>query len=290
MPDKFSAVWVSHSSISDFKRCPRRYYLANVYRDPRSNHKISLASPSLSLGSAVHEVLESLSMLPTNERFKVSLIERFQTAWSKISGERGGFEGKEDETRYKTRGEDMLRRVVAHPGPLERLAVKIKQDLPHYWLSEDDNIVLCGRIDWLEYNPGDDSVSILDFKTGKNDEAPDSLQLPIYHLLAHNCQTREVKKASYWYLDRDDVPVEQTLPDLDRSRETILKVAKEIKLARALERFKCPEGDSGCKYCRPYEKILKGEAQFVGVDETSRDVYSLHSTNTIAQFPESEIL
>ena len=289
MPDKFSAVWVSHSSIADFKRCPRRYYLGNVYKDPRSHHKVTLVSPALSLGSAVHEVLESLSVLPTAERFKISLLERFAESWSKVSGVQGGFEDKETEAIFRKRGEDMLRRVMAHPGPLERLAVKIKQDLPHYWLSEGDNIVLCGKLDWLEYDEVQDAVSVLDFKTGKNDEPVDSLQLPIYLLLAHNCQTRPVKKLSYWYIDRDDVPLEQKMPEVDRARETVLKVAKEIKLARALERFKCPEGEGGCKYCRPYEKIIKGDAQFVGVDATGRDVYSLAAKNA-SILPESEIL
>ena len=70
----------------------------------------------------------------------------------------------------------MLQRVIKHPGPVAKLAVKIKQDLPYYWLSEEDNIILCGKIDWLEYLPDQDGVHIIDFKTSKYDEAPQSLQ------------------------------------------------------------------------------------------------------------------
>lgn len=300
MADTFSAIWVSHSSISDFRHCPRRYYLANVYRDPRTRHKLALTSPSLALGSAVHETLESLSVLPLADRFKIPLLERFQSAWNKISGAKGGFPDPDTEAIYKQRGEDMLRRVVAHPGPLERLAVKIKTDLPHYWLSEADNLILCGRLDWLEYDPADDSVSVLDFKTGRKDEPEDSLQLPIYYLLAHNCQTHPVKKLSYWYLERDDAPTSATLPDLDNASSIVLKYAKEIKLARALERFKCPAwpaeasakaaGVKGCKYCEPYEQILRGEAQFIGTDASSRDIYSLLGKNGVSAQPESQIL
>lgn len=288
MPDKFSAIWLSHSSINNFKNCPRAYYLSSIYRDPRTGHKITLVTPSMSLGSAVHEVLESLSVLPTSDRFKVSLIERFQVAWKKVSGPLGGFDDQETEAKYKARGEEMLRRVMAHPGPIASKAVKIKMDLPQYWLSEEDNLMLCGKLDWLEYNESDDTVSILDFKTGVGEESIDSLQLPIYYLLAHNCQTREVKKASYWYISRDDMPIEKKLPDLDHSYNLVLKVGKEIKLARSLERFKCPAGDDSCRHCAPLEKILKGEASFVGNGDYGTDLYALFKSNNT--LPESEIL
>ncbi len=227
----------------------------------------------MALGSAVHEVLESLSNLPTEDRFKTSLVERFDQAWQKVSGPMGGFADEATEANYKNRGEDMLRRVMAHPGPLAQKAVKINADLPQYWISEEDNLILCGKIDWLEYIEENNSVRILDFKTGVGEESVDSLQLPIYYLLAHNCQTRDVTGASYWYIARDDFPVEKKLPDLDKSKELVMKVGKEMKLARQLERFKCPEGDAGCKYCTPYEKIIRGEAVYVGTGEYGSDVY-----------------
>lgn len=270
--DKFNAIWLSHSSINNFKHCPRAYYLSSIYRDPRSGHKISLITPSMALGSAVHSVLESLSTIPLEKRFEISLIERFASAWIKVSGQMGGFTDSETEASYKKRGEDMLRRVMVHPGPLAGKAVKIKMDLPFYWISEEDSLILCGKLDWLEYLP-DDSVHIIDFKTGVGEESVDSLQLPIYHLLAHNCQTREVKKASYWYLSRNDLPIEKKLPNLVKSKELVMKIGKEIKLARSLERFKCPSGDIGCKHCLPLEKILRGEAIYVGTGEYGADIY-----------------
>lgn len=271
--DKYSAVWLSHSSISDFQKCPRRYFLNNVYKDRRTGHKIMLTSPALALGSAVHAVLESLSTLPVKERFATSLIERFQPAWAKVSGKQGGFTDEATEHDYKQRGEKMLRQVMQHPGPLQELAVKLKQDLPQYWLSESDGLILCGKIDWLEYLQAENTVGIIDFKTGKGEERPDSLQLSIYYLLAHNCQERPVTRVSYWYLARDNAPTPQTLPDLDAAEATLLKIGKEIKLARALERFKCPEGESGCRFCLPYEQIIRGEAEFVGTSEYNQDVY-----------------
>lgn len=272
--DKYAAVWVSHSSIADFLKCPRAYYLKNIYRDKATGNKIKLMSPPLALGQAVHEVIESLSCLPVAERFTEPLLVKFHIAWQKVNGKLGGFFDFEVENEYKKRGETMLGRLANNPGPLKNLAVKIKQDLPYYWLSDKDNIILCGRIDWLEYMPETQSVHIIDFKTGRHDETLESLQLPIYYLLAKNCQKHPVVKASYWYIDRLDKPTEQELPDADLATQKVVDVAKKIKIARKLGVFKCPQKD-GCSACKPFELIIKHEAEFVGTGSYNQDIYIL---------------
>ncbi len=289
MPDKYSAVWVSHSSISDFLNCPRAYFLNNVYRDPKTGHKIQLMAPALALGGAVHEVLESLSVLPSTERFKEPLVARFTRAWKRVAGRRGGFTSTEQEDRYRRRGEEMLHRVTTHPGPLMNKAVKIQQDLPQYWLSEADNIILCGKIDWLEYLPDSDTVHIIDFKTSKSEERESSLQLPIYHLLVANTQGRQVSKASYWYIALNDELTPKELPDLAAAHEQVLEIAKKMKLARQLERFKCSQGD-GCYHCKPLEKIIRGEAEFVGENDYRQDVYIIDENSEAADQVDSVIL
>lgn len=271
--DKFSAVWVSYSSIEDYIKCPRAYYLKNVYRDPRTGHKVKLMQPALALGQAVHEVIDSLSILPAEKRLTQPLVGRLENTWIGISGKLGGFKSKSEEQNYKERGRQMLKRLKENPGPILNQAVKIPQELPYYWLSEDENIILCGKIDWLEYLPEDDSVHIIDFKTGKKEEHPDSLQLPIYYLLVSTCQKRPVNRASYWYLHRDDDPKTMTLPEKKESEEKILKIAKKIKLARTLNHFRCPQ--NGCNYCHSFEAILKGHAELVGVDHFNADIYVL---------------
>lgn len=271
--DKFTAHWFSHSSIKDFLDCPRAYYLKNVYKNPKTNRKIQLVSPPMALGLAVHEVLESLSLLNKDKRFENPWHEKYDQAWSKVSGKRGGFLDRDVEYRYKKRGQEMLNRAYQNPGPLKELAVKIKQDLPYYWLSEEKEIILCGKLDWLEYLEDTDSVHIIDFKTGKSTEDDNSLQLPIYLLLASNCQPRKVVKASYWYLARDDKPKKVELPDLETAEKKVLKITEKIKLARQIEKFDCPK--QGCWACEPYEKIIKGEAELVGADLYNRDVYIL---------------
>ena len=273
--DKYKAVWVSHSSISDYLACPRAYYLRNVYKDPLTGHKITITAPALSLGQVVHEVLESLSTLPAPERLKTNLLKRFDETWNKVTGVKGGFKNANQEKDYKDRGEAMIKTVTNNPRFLEKKAVKIKSDinLPNYPFSIEDNIILCGKIDWLTYNEKNNSVHIVDFKTGKNEESESSLQLPIYSLLVKNTQKRKVNGASYWYLETDKV-VEKDLPNEKEAFEKVYEVAKRISLARKLGHFVCPKG--GCIKCLPLERVLRGEATKVGISDTRQDIYVLN--------------
>lgn len=278
-------VWVSHSSMADFLKCPRCYYLRNVYKSKQTNRKMNIITPPLALGQVVHEVIEGLSSLPREDRFKGPLLEKFEKSWEKVTGEKGGFKDSAEEEGYKQRGREMITRVVENPGVLLNKAVKIKPrtekdrlsnfDLPYYQFSEPDNIILCGKIDWLEYMEADDSVHIIDFKTGKNEEDESSLQLLIYFLLAKNCQKFNVTRASYWYLDRDDAPGSIPLPEEREATERILEVAKRVKLARQLNLMNCHKG--GCFACLPFEAVLRGEGKLVGVSDTNQDIFILPS-------------
>lgn len=271
--DKYAATWVSHSSISDFLQCPRLYYLRNVYKDSRTGHKITVMKPALALGQCVHDVVEALSTLPVEERLTISLTKKLDVVWQKVAGKKGGFKSSANEAEYKARGVQMLQRIEKNPGPILDKAIKIKQDLPHYWLSEEDNIILCGKVDWLKWNEEDDTVEIIDFKTGKGEEKVNSLQLPIYHLLVANTQKRIVSGVSYWYLDRDDTPTPMALPDLSLAHSEVLEVARRIKLGRQINHLKCKT--DGCFACRDLERVVNGEGELVGESDYRQDIYIL---------------
>lgn len=284
--DKYSAVWVSHSSMGDFLKCPYAYYLHNIYKDPKTGRKINIVNPSLSLGVAVHEVLEGLADFSFDKRFEKPLLETLETEWKKVSGKKGGFKTIEEENQFKERAISMINRVDNNREPLLKKTVKIKEGNngmpPNFYLSEEENIILCGKVDWLIYVPQDDSVHILDFKTGKNEEDNQSLQLPIYSLLLHNLQKRKVSGASYWYIDRDDKPIEVDLPSIEESYERVFKVAHKISKEREKakqippeEVFLCPRGEKGCFSCNPFRKIIKGEANYIGVGDMRQDLYML---------------
>ncbi len=267
--DKYTAVWVSHSSIGDFLKCPRAYFLHNVYKNPDTDRKMSVVSPAMSLGSAVHSTLEQLKLVPVQDRLRRDLLADFENEWKKVSGKIGGFTNTEEEQEAKARGRAMIERVVKNPGPIAQKTIRLKEpanDMPqNFYLSEEDNIILCGLIDWLEYVEEDDSIRVIDFKTGKREESENSLQLPIYLLLLQALQKRRVSGAAYWYLDKDDAPTDQPLPDVHDAREKVLSVAREVKSAREKNVFECPRGSAGCYACHPYEAIMRGEAEYVGV-------------------------
>ena len=277
IPDKYSAVWVSHSSMGDFLKCPRAYFLHNVYKNPKTGRKMAIVGSALSLGLAVHTTLEDLKLLPLEERMKRDLLADYEKAWGAVSGKKGGFTSADEEAAYKERGRAMVERVVKNPGPIARKTVKLKEahnGMPqNFYLSEDDNIILCGLIDWLEYVEADDTIRVLDFKTGKHEETEGSLQLPIYLLLLNALQKRRVSGAAYWYLEKDDAPIEVKLPGIEEAKEAVLAVARRVKDAREKKEFVCPRGEGGCFACRPFEKILAGEAESIGVVGHGQDGY-----------------
>jgi RecB family exonuclease len=282
MPDKYSAVWVSHSSMGDFLKCPRLYYLHNVYKDPTTNRKMTIVTPHMSLGIAVHNVLEGLGAYPSTERMARDLRAQFEEEWLTVSGKKGGFLSNEQEEEFKMRGKDMINAVIKNPRFLTNKRIKLPQsNMPcNFYLSEDDNIILNGLIDWIEYLP-DDSLHLIDFKTGKHEEKESSLQLPIYLLLCNSLQKRKVSKASYWYLDGDRI-VEKELPDIDTARRDVYDVAIKVKEAREAKVFNCPQGDGGCMHCRIYEEILllkngeESNAEYIGVGGFKQDIYLVH--------------
>ncbi|MCX6718306.1 MAG: PD-(D/E)XK nuclease family protein [Candidatus Staskawiczbacteria bacterium] len=274
--DKYNSVWVSHSSIADFLKCPRLYYLHNVYKNDKAR-KINITSPALSLGVSVHETLEGLAKHKAEERFLIPLEKIFEEEWKKVSGKQGGFKSEQEEAEAKERGKNMILRVVKNPGPLAKKTVKLPPSAnnmpPNIFLSEEENIILSGKIDWLEYIPEDDSLKMIDFKTGKNEEKEDSLQLPIYLLLLNNLQKRKISGAAYWYLDKDDKPISVKLPDAKKAKEDVLAIARKIKIARENKEFNCPRGEKGCFGCLPFEKILRGEAEFIGIGGYGQEMY-----------------
>lgn len=265
--------WISHSKIGDFLKCPRAYFLKYEYRDPQTRNKITLTNPHLSLGGAVHDVLESLKHLNSDVRFNTSLLDNYEIEWSKCTGELGGFSNPEQEKEFKERGANMIKRVMDHPGLLLNKALKItSQDQlpPRYLFSKEHNILLSGKIDWIEYLPEDDSMHIIDFKTGKKDEDEDSLQLPIYCLLVKNLKNRIIKKISYWYIERDNEPREMPMPALEEAQTKILDIALQIKKMKLTRSFTCQR--NGCFTCLPLEAVVQGKCKFIGT-RGYQDVY-----------------
>jgi hypothetical protein len=286
MPDKYKSVWISHSSIRDFLSCDRLYYLKNVFKDPSTRRKINIASPYLTLGIAVHKVIEDLKKIKSEDRekeIKENLLNNFEKEWKKYEGKKGGFQTEEEEKSFYLRGEEMLQKIIDNPKILLNKIIQqnyfYKGDIvPNYYLSEDENIILCGSIDWIEYLE-QDAIRIVDFKTGRNDEDDDSFQLPIYYLLISNLMKQNsqkiynIKEAAYWYLDHDNkkenseheefhiVKIDDMkLESIHETEKKILELGVQIKNLREKGVYVCPNEKmkgEGCKSCRDFERVYK---------------------------------
>lgn len=284
--DPYTAVWLSHSSITDFLSCNRLYYLKNIFKDPVSRRKINIASPYLSLGSAVHNTLEDLKNLSQEERekeIKENLLENFKKNWQNYTGEKGGFLNTEEEKEFFERGESIIKNIIKDPKILLNKIIKEnyfwERDLhngfnPHFPISLEYNLVLNGAIDWLEYLEDKNSIRVTDFKTGRNDEKEESFQLPIYYLLIDNLDKKKkykVDSVAYWYLDHENKKEntehkeleiielnKEKLEEIKKKEKEIIEIGKSIKAFRENGIYKCNnekvEGE-GCFYCRDFEKV-----------------------------------
>lgn len=275
MPNKFAATWISHSSISDFLKCPKAYYYRNVYKNPDSNKKISIVGEYLSLGVAVHEVVEKRAELPKETRLDVDFKQEFLKEFEPFRGEKGGFKSLDSEKDFENRGLSLMDNIQNNPGPLARPLVKLlkdRKDLPWVWVCEKEEIITSGKTDLIEWE--EDGLVPIDLKTSaKNSEKADSLQLPIYSILIDHFKTKKAKKGAYWYPAQGPDLVYKDLPPVKESLDKLLSLGQAIKEARKAKEFKCPY--NGCWSCRDYERVLKGEGKFIGLGSFGAEQYFL---------------
>ena len=251
----------------------------------------------MSLGSAVHQVIEPLANLKVEDRLEKinnpisNLIDTYNNVWKKFSGIMGGFESPEQEDDFKRRGLEMIKNVSENLGPIKNKTVKFYSGdfIPNIYLSEQENIILCGLVDWVEYVEKDDTLRVIDFKTGRNEEKEDSYQLPIYKILVESLQKRKVSSGAYWYLDKDKFPINKELldEDMEEVKNELLKIGLEIKKLKYGENV---ENNFVCKYtnaekkcfaCEEFELIQnfdngtdKSErVKYLGVGEYKQDLY-----------------
>ncbi len=278
-------LWISHSAISAFKKCPRLYYMQYVYRNPETGNRIQIINPYLSLGSAVHDTVEELADFPAKERIKMSLEERFKKIFSSYSGVQGGFISEKKEEEFKERGLMMVRRVEGSP-MLKSPSLKPEKKLPNVDLFK--GVKLVGSLDWIEVlHCG--GAHIIDFKTGNSKETNGSLQLPIYTILAKENIDKEVKKVSYWYLQHDDTPVEHEIGDVPASLQKIKDITLEIQKAIESKHFPCSY-PGRCFACGDYDRIFSGEAKMIGSQGKKDNFCVFKPENVMEKIVEDDFL
>lgn len=272
-----NAVFISPSTLSDFDKCPQLYYYKSVYR-AKSGLKIQIINPSIALGQVVHDAIDEIVKLPAVQRSKDKLLEAYEFYWKSVTGEKGGFTTEEGE--FKHRGLEMLDRFWANGHFRDAEMVKIPS-FPKVDLGP--NLILTGKLDWIEKDG--DFYHVIDFKTGKNEEKSDSMQLPIYAVLACGIFKSFNIKTSYWYLDRDDQFTDFPLPDINETTRVLVKKGEILTLARQTNSFKCQSGKENCYACRDIQAVADGLGKLVAIDTTNykQEIYILPKSEQVAE-------
>lgn len=263
------AIFVSYTSLSDFLKCPRAYFLKNIYRDPKTNFRLQVASPYLSLGSTVHDAIKWYLDLK-GQVTKEQLEEKYRNLWLKYRGKKGGFESREQEGDFGKRGLKMLDNFFTNAQILEKITHHV--DFPKLNLFED--VILMGNFDFVGEKE-DGTLHVLDFKTGSKDEK-DPIQLYIYAILAEANLGKPVSSASFWYLDRDDAPRDIVLDPLEPKLEWLKEKGKLLKQAIGEGVWDCKDGEELCNECKIYTALIGGKGEFQFSDyRYKKDVYFL---------------
>lgn len=261
------ALFISYTGLKDFLKCPRSFYLKNIYRDPKSGYRIQIASAPMTLGSLVHDGIKWYLQTGRNAA-KEAVVAKFRNHWLKYRGKKGGFASNKEEGEFGKKGLKMIDNFFENLGVLE-------ENLPAYDFFRyriDESIVLNGRLDFLGVLP-DGSLHVLDFKTGSKDEE-DSTQLHTYAIMAESYFQKPVGKISYWYLERDSAPKEAVLDPLEEKLEWLTEKCRQVQEAVKVGEWVCIGGK--CQDCKRYEAIIAGEGEFQFSDnDFKKDVYYL---------------
>lgn len=269
-----NAVFISPSSISDYKSCPQLYYYRNVYKNPKTGLKIALVNPKLTLGQVAHGTLHRFLYSNLVTKSKDQLFNIYLTLWKDSTGEKGGFSSTTEEDEIKERGTAMLERFWRSDHFKNTIPLKLA-DFPKLELGED--IILTGQLDWVEKN-ADGSYQIVDFKTGENEEKSDSMQLPAYAVLAAGYLKSTKLTASYWYLDKEDGLRHYDLPDLEITKENLKRFGMIIKNARLTNSFACLSGSESCWACGDIKAVAEGKGKLVAVDYSRKqEIYIMNN-------------
>lgn len=265
-----NAIYISHSILGDFQKCPQRYYYQSVFRTPRG-YKIQIINPSLALGESVHDTLEQFTHLPLLAKTKDELLKTFARVWQNFLGDKGGFSSADEESELRQRAINMLERFFTNSHFLETEPLKMK-DFPQADLGND--LILVGKFDWVER--AGDGYHIIDFKTGKNEEKEDSRQLPIYALLLSRLLGTEKIKTSYWYLDKDADIVNFPPADLQQTLADLRQMGELIKMYRQTKSFRCQSGLEACWACRAILAVAQGKGKLVNMNSNRKqEIYIL---------------
>jgi putative RecB family exonuclease len=226
----------SHSSLSSFETCPKKYQLRYVLKVPADSEGIEAF-----VGKRVHEVLERLyqfsarDMVPSLAR----VIARFRANWDEqYDAERLRIVRTELAPEdYQRAGERCLENAYRRLYPFDDETIGLEHAV-QFPLDVDGRYAVRGVIDRL-VRARDGALEIHDYKTGRRLPSQDELdrdrQLALYEIGMRAALREEGEVRLVWhYLLQNQVRVSRRTPEqLDALREVTCRTIDRIRAEEA---------------------------------------------------------
>jgi len=179
--------------------CPRRYRMSYLDRPPPPKGPPWAHN---SLGASIHNALAGWWRLPTGQRTVAAAGRLVEQGWIDE-----GFADQAQSAWYREQAAGMIERYVAELDPADE-PLGVERTVA----TRTDRIAVSGRIDRLDWRPGEDAdaeLVVVDYKTGRHlltvQDARSSMALALYALAAGRALRRPCRRVELHHLPSGQV-------------------------------------------------------------------------------------
>jgi putative RecB family exonuclease len=211
---------LSPSSIATFRQCKLQYKFRYI---DKLGDQYGRARPYYTMANHVHATLQNLfSVVPIQNRTVETATRLLRKNWRRY---RVGFRNRADEKRWAQRALDEITRFVAeHDMTITPMMLESPVEA-----RITPGLTLRGRVDRVDRQL-DDSLHVIDYKTGLMPETIDWTQLELHALILCRSTRFLVSKVSYLYLLKGAMQTKQLDRQvLDQTSWEVLRIAREVR-------------------------------------------------------------
>jgi RecB family exonuclease len=174
-------------------------------------------------GSLVHNVLcDFFAKVPREQRDEARLLAAFDERWAALSPRYLRMPGV-DELHDQSRG------ALVRFAQREDLKAEPFRVEEYVQIRIAPEVTLFGRMDRID-EEADQTLHIIDYKTGSHPSDIDASQLHLYAIMVESKLERTVSRASFWYLDDGSVwTAELTAADKKRAKADALAAVGQMQ-------------------------------------------------------------